>query len=761
MVYAVAVRELCEFTAKQGDLDLRFTPAPTAQEGIAGHTLVARRRGPGYQAELPLSGLYQGQLRVRGRADGFDAEEGRLDEVKTHKGLLDRQNPAQRQLHWAQALVYGWLLCQQQGRHSLTLALVYLEVGTEQETVFTRQCSATELQAHFEAQCARFLAWAQAEQAHRQTRDAALLRLAFPHPDFRRGQRPLAEAVYKAARSGRCLLAQAPTGIGKTVGTLFPLLKAAPGQQLDKVFFLCAKTSGRSLALTALQRLAGPPGWPLRVLELVARDKACEHPDRACHGESCPLARGFYDRLPAARQGALSPEGAQWPLTQARLREVALQHQVCPYYLGQELARWADVVVGDYHHYFDGGGLLHALSQANDWRVALLVDEAHNLLERSRSMYSVTLRPEHLARARQSPTAQQSLPVRQALARVGRAWVAHDKDQGPHYRVQEGFPPKLLAALQQALGTLSEHQTEHPAENDPALLDFQFEAVQLSRLLEQFGPHSMVDVSPGPATAPVPGQSVLCLRNLVPAHFLRERFANAHSCTLFSATLQPMHFHADLLGLPDNTACIEVDSPFQARQLQVHIATQLSTRFEHRAASLDPLVDCMAAQYQARPGNYLAFFSSHDYLQQAAARLALRHPDLPCWSQSRGMSEAEQQGFLARFRDDGQGIGFAVLGGAFAEGIDLPGRRLIGAFVATLGLPQLNPVNEEIRRRLQTQFGAGYDYTYLYPGLQKVVQAAGRVIRGPDDEGVIHLLDDRFARPEVRRLLPAWWGLED
>lgn len=758
LVYTVAVRELCEFTAKQGDLDLRFTPAPTAQEGMAGHALVARRRGPGYQAELPLSGLYQGLLRVRGRTDGFDADAGRLDEVKTHKGSLERQNPAQRALHWAQALVYGWLLCQQQGLDRLELALVYLDVGTEQETVFTRHCSAAELQAHFETQCARFLAWAQAEQAHRLVRDAALQALAFPHPDFRTGQRPLAEAVYKAARSGRCLLAQAPTGIGKTVGTLFPLLKAAPGQQLDKLFFLCAKTSGRPLALAALRRLGGPSGWPLRVLELVARDKACEHPDRACHGESCPLAQGFYDRLPAARSAALDNTAT---LDQATLRAVALQHQVCPYYLGQELARWADVVVGDYHHCFDGGGLLHGLTQANDWRVALLVDEAHNLLERARSMYSVTLRPEHLARARQSPTAQQSQPVRQALARVGRAWVAHDKAQGPHYQVHEHFPPKLLAALQQALSTLAEHQAEHPSDNDPALLDFQFETLQLGRLLEQFGPHSMVDVSPAPTAAPVPGQSVLCLRNLVPAHFLRARFASAHSCTLFSATLQPMHYHADLLGLPDNTACIEVESPFQAAQLQVHIAHTLSTRFQHRAQSLDPLVDRMAAQYQARPGNYLAFFSSHDYLQQAAARLAQRHPELPCWSQSRGMSEAEQQGFLARFRDEGQGIGFAVLGGAFAEGIDLPGRRLIGAFVATLGLPQLNPVNEEMRRRLQAQFGAGYDYTYLYPGLQKVVQAAGRVIRGPEDEGVIHLLDDRFARPEVRRLLPAWWGLKD
>ena len=762
VVYTVAVRELCEFTVKQGDLDLRFTPAPSAQEGMAGHTLVARRRGPGYQAELPLSGLYQGLLRVRGRADGFDAEQGRLDEVKTHKGSLERQNPAQRQLHWAQALVYGGLLCQQHGLDRLTLALVYLDVGTEQETVFTRHCSAAELQAHFEAQCARFLAWAQAEQAHRQTRDTALQALGFPHPDFRTGQRPLAEAVYKAARSGRCLLAQAPTGIGKTVGTLFPLLKATPEQQIDKVFFLCAKTSGRPLALAALQRLGRAPGWPLRVLELVARDKACEHPEQACHGESCPLARGFYDRLPAARSAALDNTAT---LDQATLRSVALQHQVCPYYLGQELARWADVVVGDYHHYFDAGGLLHGLMQANHWRVALLVDEAHNLLERARSMYSVTLRPEHLSRARQSPTAQQSVPVRQALARVGRAWVAHDKAhdnaQGPHYQVHDHFPPKLLAALQQALSTLAEHQTEHPSDNDPALLDFQFEALQLGRLLEQFGPHSMVDTSPGPAASPVPGQSVLCLRNLVPAHFLRARFASARTATLFSATLQPMHYHADLLGLPDNTACIEVESPFQAAQLQVHTALNLSTRFQHRVASLDPLVDRMAAQYQARPGNYLAFFSSHDYLHQAAARLAQRHPQLPCWSQSRGMSEAEQQGFLARFQDEGQGIGFAVLGGAFAEGIDLPGRRLIGAFVATLGLPQLNPVNEEIRRRLQAQFHAGYDYTYLYPGLQKVVQAAGRVIRGPDDQGVIHLLDDRFARPEVRRLLPGWWGLKN
>src|SRR6218665_3795082 len=319
-LYRVAVRELCEFTAKQGDLDLRFTPAPTALEGMAGHALVAQRRGDYYQAEFKLSGVYRDRLKVSGRADGFDAQRQRLEEVKTFKGRLDRQPASHRPLHWAKAKIYGWLLCEQEGLAELDVVLVYFNVGDQQETELVEHCTARELRDHFEDQCGRFLTWAERQLAHRAARDAALQALRFPFGVFRNGQRPLAEAVYKAASSGRCLLAQAPTGIGKTVGTLFPLLKAAPGQQLDKLFFLAAKTSGRQLALDGLQRLGAQP---LRVLELVARDKACEHPDKACHGESCPLAEGFSDRLPAARAEALTGE-ASGPLDQATVRAVAL-----------------------------------------------------------------------------------------------------------------------------------------------------------------------------------------------------------------------------------------------------------------------------------------------------------------------------------------------------------------------------------------------------------------------------------------------------
>lgn len=506
-LYQVAVRALCEFSAKRGDLDLRFTPSPSALEGIAGHTLVTSRRPAHYQREVALDGRYR-HLQVRGRADGYDPQANCLEEIKTHRGDLALQPANHRHLHWAQARVYGWLLCAERKLEEVELALVYLEVGSQKETRFVERVRADELRLFFESQCQAFLAWAEQELAHRQRRDRELAALRFPHAEFRHGQRQLAEAVYKAASAGCCLMAQAPTGIGKTIGTLFPQLKAMPGQRLDRLFFLAAKTPGRALALHALRSLEGETGGlPVRVLELVARDKACEHPDKACHGESCPLAQGFYERLPA---------GTPW---------------------------------------------------------------------------------------------------------------------------------------------------------------------------------------------------------------------------------------------------LEVDSPFSSEQLEVHIQRRVSTRYAQRQASLAPIAAILGEQFRQRPGNYLAFFSSFDYLQQALDVFRQAYPWVPCWSQTRRMDEAERRAFLERFVAGGEGIGFAVLGGAFGEGIDLPGERLIGAFIATLGLPQVNPVNEQIRLRMQRLFGDGYDYTYLYPGLQKVVQAAGRVIRSRSDRGVVHLIDDRFAQAKVRRLLPGWWQL--
>lgn len=770
MQYPVPVRALCDFTARRGDLDLRFTPTPTAQEGMAGHQLVASRRGPQYETEITLKGDF-GPLHIRGRADGYDPDTNRLEEIKTHRGDLAKQPANHRHLHWAQARIYGHLLCQTRELQVVDLALVYFDIATQEETTFTESHTADTLRHFFEAQCEEFLAWAQRDLAHRAARDEQLSALAFPHPDFRTGQRTLAEAVYKGAASGRCVLAQAPTGIGKTVGTLFSMLKAATPHKLDKVFYLTAKSTGRQLALDATAHIAqSAPALRLRVLELIARDKACEHPDKACHGDSCPLARGFYDRLPAARSEAVESATA---MTAQGLREVASRHQVCPYYLAQELARWADVVVGDYNYWFDSSAMLYAAALANEWRVGVLADEAHNLVERARAMYSATLSPSRFGLSRKAAPTN----VRRAVDKARLALEAFADEHADQATEEiDEIPSPLVNALKHAGIALETHFAEAPAgKADEALQELYFDILGFLRLAEAFGAHSVLelgdeDALPKPSSllSPPPrGQALLessskalRIQNLIPAPFLKPRFAAARTVTLFSATLSPPQYQIDMLGLPADTAWIDVESPFRPEQLQVRIVDRISTRYAQRQRSAAPITRVIARQFAAQPGNYLAFFSSFDYLNLVAAEFQRAHPDVPTWVQARGMDEAERNAFIARFAPGGAGVGFAVLGGSFGEGIDLRGDRLVGAFVATLGLPQVNPRNELLKERLDQAFGAGWDYTYLYPGMQKVVQAAGRVIRTEDDRGVVFLIDDRFGKSETRELLPQWWKLE-
>lgn len=468
------------------------------------------------------------------------------------------------------------------------------------------------------------------------------------------------------------------------------------------------------------------PLLPLRVLELSAKNSACEHPDKACHGESCLLAKGFYDRLPLAREVALA---SGLILDKEAVRAIALQQGICPYYLGMELARWSDVVIGDYNYYFDLSAMLYGMTLAHDWKVNVLVDEAHNMVSRARRMYSAELAQIDLKMLRKfAPDA-----LKKPLDRLSRQWTALLKEQDGDYHVHAALPDKFFGALQGVATAIGNYLADHAAALDEDLQRFYFDVLLINRLAESFGEHSLFDVSKTD-TGTTAGSTV-CIRNIVPAPFLKERFAASHSTALFSATLSPWNYYSDTLGMPADTAWVDVESPFQAEQLSVRVADTISTRYQHRAASLLPIAQLMAKQYAETPGNYLAFFSSFDYMEKTAQLFAQHYPDVPIWQQPRRMDDGARAQFLGRFGLDTRGIGFAVLGGAFGEGIDLPGARLIGAFIATLGLPQINPVNEQIRQRMGDIFGAGYDYTYLYPGMQKVVQAAGRVIRTQSDKG--------------------------
>jgi DNA excision repair protein ERCC-2 len=747
--YPVSVRALCNFTSKRGDLDIRYTPAPSAQEGMEGHKIVASRRGPDYQAEVSLLAEHE-LLLVRGRADGYDSAARRLDECKTYRGELAKMPGNHRSLHWAQAQTYGAQVCRREGLTEIDLALVYYDIESQEETILQERFTAQTLEQLFTQRCEQFSEWAEHQIRHIESRNAVLADLPFPYDTLHAGQRELAEGVYRAASRGECLMAQAPTGIGKTLGTLFPMLKAMANGKVDKIFFLAAKTTGRQLAFDALQQLQRTSAsLRLRALDLVARDKVCLNPGKACNGDSCPLAKGFFDKLPAAREAALACD----VMDQSSLRDVGVRHGVCPYYLSQEMVRWSDVVVGDYNYYFDYGGLLHTLTFENEWRVGLLVDEAHNMIERARDMYSGSLEWPSLMAARRAAPAS----IRMSLDQVAKHWDSFTQRQNGHpYVAYEDIPETLLLPLKSAVNTLNEYAMAQRGAVHDDLQHFLFAALQFCRLAESFAEHSIFDVTLD-SKSNEPG--TFSIRSVIPGVFLRKRFADAHCTVLFSATLTPRRFYQDILGLPIETRWLDVPSPFGDDQLTVHIVQQISTRFRHRQASLSPLVELIERQFEQQPGNYLVFASSFEYLRRLYSFFCGQNPLISCWAQERSMTERDRNEFIERFKPNGRGIGFAVLGGSFAEGIDLPGTRLIGAFVATLGLPQLNAVNEEMAKRLQEIFALGYEYTYLYPGLRKVAQAAGRVIRTPSDKGTVHLIDDRYTSGDVLSLLPSWWNV--
>jgi Rad3-related DNA helicase len=660
--YTVSVRSLCEFTAKRGDLDRRFTPAATALEGLQGQSIVASRRSLDYETEVPLETVC-GPLRVRGRADGYDPRRRCLEEVKTIRGQPEDIPENRRHLHWAQLLTYGALFCRARGVEELALALVYFDIASQTESEMFQVFGADELEAALLQRCAAFEHWAAQEAAHRRARDPALRTLGFPPGAFRQGQRSLAEAAYRTLAGGGHLLAQAPTGIGKTIGTLFPALRAMGEKGLDRIAYLTCKGTAQGPALEALEHLRQGltdqplgPGRPLRVQAIVAKESSCEHPDKACHGQSCPLARGFYDRLPAARAQAAA-EG--W-LDAAAQRRIARDHGICPYYLGQEMARWSDVLVGDVNHAFDGTALLWGLSQSLQWRLGVLVDEAHNLVERARQMYSASL---------STPTVQRMAQIaphglRPHFTRLQRAMEDAAPSEGTAHAALDDLPDALGLALQNLGASLADHFQGEPLATGP-LLDFHFEVQHLLKLTDTLGSHSLLDITHGADT-----DDGLCLnlRNVVPAPFMRPRWAGLHGCTLFSATLSPPDYQTHLLGLPEGTGWLDVPPVFPAEHLCVQVAERLSTRYAHRSRSLQALAQVVTRQFDAHPGNYLAFFSSHDYLQQAAEVLQRLRPNIPQWRQERTMDAAARRAFLQRFEPQGRGIGFAVLGGVFAEG---------------------------------------------------------------------------------------------
>ncbi|MEM1110739.1 MAG: ATP-dependent DNA helicase [Pseudomonadota bacterium] len=743
----VAVRDLAAFCHRQGNLDYRLGASPTGVEGIRGHQAVYRQRPETYQPEYAVACDYRHAnllIQLRGRADGFDLTQGLVEEIKTCRGAFERISPSVSALHWAQLQLYAALLSREQALPRLDLRLTWFNVDTHEQHCEQRECTCEELEAFLEASLQRFSEWMLKLVALRERRDRSVERLQFPHGEFRPGQRDLAELTYKCIDQGGQALLEAPTGIGKTAAVLYPALKALAAGKHDRVVFTTARSTGRRAAEETVA-LFNAAGLEASTLSLSAKERICFSPGKACHADECPFAVGYYDKLPAAMTEALTLAD----LSRSRIEVLAREHELCPYHLGIDLLPWMDVVVCDMHYAFSLQPLLAGLA-ASEERWTVLVDEAHNLPPRARDMYGARLQKQKLMLARrEAPGA-----LRSGFDRANRAMLALAREDWSEddFDCREELPANLMDALRRLAGEISQVLAEEPStlHSCPAALDFYFDVLGFLRAAEVWGSEFRLQLTRGRG----PQGLVMSLVCLDPARLLAARHDAFHASVLFSATLSPEGWIRATAGLSDETVCRRLPSPFAAQQLVVGIDTSIDTRFQQRSASLPNLVATLQAWLSRVSGNTIIYFPSYRYLEDALA--VLDKPDL-AWIQRAHMADSAREELLTLLRDRRDVLAFCILGGVFGEGVDLPGEQLSNVAVVGVGLPQFNRENEQLRDFYQREHGAGFEFAYLYPGMQKVDQALGRVVRRSDDQGQALLIDQRYGSGQYRALLPPWW----
>ena len=814
----LAVRQLVEFLLQTGDIDSRFAGFDRANEGARIHRKLQKQAGEGYQPEVFLSGSREVdgiRCTVEGRADGiFTDSEGRtvIDEIKT-TGVPSGEISAELNFcHWAQGMVYASLYAAQQDLPEAAVRLTYYQIDDDKIFYFTRYFSRDELEDFFLGLLRQYAPWARRQLDWDAARAASLQAMRFPYASYRPGQRALAGEVYRACKTGRDagkggfrLFCQAPTGTGKTMSALFPSLKAMGEGTGEKLFYFTARTTARAAAEDAVVLLRqANPGLVFRSVTLTAKEKVCLAKNEAgrpvCMPEACPYARGYYDRRKEAL-AALLDGGGQ--LDRPAIEAAARQFTVCPFELGLDLSDWADLVIGDYNYLFDPTVHLRRFFElAGDW--IFLIDEAHNLPDRAREMYSASFAKSSITEAKRAllrgknalkghllRADRELLVLRravEALAPRRRTEAGPESvpaseppqaeqlgffDQPPAAKktapspalpeplyAQDGtvffreLPPAVVRPLYSLLPPLQdwlEHNPDDPAHEQ--LLDLYFSLHDLLRTADRYDEHSVTQLTARGSELTI---RLLCLD---PSAFVDESLACGRTSVLFSATLIPPAYYKKVLGCGGARA-VALESPFPPGNLGLYCLPGISTRYRHREASVGPISDALAALAQSKVGNYLAFFPSYAYLRQVWADFTARYPGIRTIAQESGLDEAGRAAFLARFAPDPAEtlLGFGVLGGVFGEGVDLVGSRLIGCAIVGVGLPQVSPRQEMLRRYFDDKDGCGFDYAYRFPGMNKVLQAAGRVIRTEQDRGVVLLLDDRFAQEGYRRLFPRHWA---
>ncbi|MFP7298151.1 ATP-dependent DNA helicase [Neobacillus niacini] len=746
----IAVRPLVEHVYSSGSIDSRFRSQSTMLEGTRIHQKIqltykdSDQKEVYLRADFPVNDLV---FSIDGRCDGLLHRDNEviIDEIKSTSQLLENLTDDGIPVHWAQAKMYAFIYARDQQLREISVQLTYVHTESDENRIMKKSFSISELEGFVQDILESYYPYAKLLYNHRKERNESSKQLVFPFENYRSGQRRLAGGVYKTISEEKSLFVKAPTGIGKTISTLFPAVKAIGEGNLNKIFYLTAKTITRTTAEEAVCRMQSS-GLCLKYVTITAKDKVCFKEETKCQKDYCEFADGYYDRINEAILDIAANEDC---MNREVIEKYARKHTVCPFEFSLDLAYAADTIICDYNYIFDPRVSLKRLFEDQKKSTLLLIDEAHNLVDRGREMFSASLNKELFLQLKKEFKGVNK-GIYKSASKINAWFISLKKNNGD-------LNEFTLELLDEELVKLL-HQFKEDAEilllreTVPSLLELYFQVNSFLKIVDLLDEHYVIY---GERNKNDVTLKLFCID---PSKLLQKMGKGYRSKVFFSATLSPLSYYQDILGGTQEDFTLSIPSPFKKEQTDIFIKP-LSTRYRDRERTKPAITGMIQSLVRNRPGNYLIFFPSYQYLLSVYEEFSKEFPETNTLLQGAGMSEEEREDFLKKFKPNPSGtlIGFAVLGGVFSEGVDLKGDRLNGVVVVGVGLPQLCYERNLIRDHFNKNERNGYDYAYVFPGMNKVLQAGGRLIRSEEDHGTIVLVDDRFLQRQYQDLIPQEW----
>lgn len=754
----ISVRNLVEFIFREGDIDNRSSRAMSADammEGTRIHRKIQGSKGKEYQAEVPLSHVVEGdlyELTVEGRADGIFTEDGRcfVDEIK---GMYRRVELFEKPVfvHRAQAMCYAYIFALQNNMEMIGIQMTYCNLETEQTKYFREEFSFEEIKKWFDDLMEEYGKWATFQCEMKNQRQASIKELGFPF-EYRPGQKKLVSDVYRTIMRQKLLFMQAPTGVGKTISTIFPAVKAVGEDLADRIFYLTAKTIAATVAKETFALLE-KNGYRARTIQITAKEKLCLCDEMECNPVNCPYAKGHFDRVNDAVFDLLCRCDM---IERDDILSQADRYTVCPFELCLDTASWCDNIICDYNYVFDPNVYLKRFFQEGiKGDYIFLIDEAHNMVERSRQMYSAQIYKEDFLTVKRIMK-EHSRSIEKALEKCNKILLGM-KRECENYTVYDTLGNMVFSfmRLMTLLDEFLQKANEFPGKKD--VMDFYFELRNFLNIYDLVDEHYVMY-----SELETDGRFMLKLFCVDPSLNIQKRLDKGKSAVFFSATLLPVNYYKSLLSTKKDNYAIYADSTFDSKKRLLAMATDVSTRYTRRSRSeYERIAGYINAVVMQKIGNYMVFFPSYKMMNDVADIYCEKYADeAELMLQKNNMSEAEREEFLDRFSEESDKalVAFGIMGGIFGEGIDLKNDRLIGAIVVGTGLPQISNERTILKDYYDAENGSGFDYAFRYPGINKVLQAAGRVIRTTEDTGVILLLDERFWQRDYDLLYPREWS---